>query len=83
MMRLLSKCLALCFVAATTNATLQIVPGGTWTAVYRHAADIAGKLLSFNQTNTGKHIQAHGGGILKVGDIYYWYTNLSATVLIT
>ncbi|KAF2749331.1 carbohydrate-binding module family 35 protein [Sporormia fimetaria CBS 119925] len=37
------------------HATLQIVPGGTWTA-----------------TNTGKHIQAHGGGILKVGDLYYW-----------
>ena len=21
----------------------------------------------------GKHIQAHGGGILKVGDTYYWF----------
>src|SRR3954447_26625190 len=21
----------------------------------------------------GKHIQAHGGGILKLGDLYYWF----------
>src|SRR5215472_11580470 len=21
----------------------------------------------------GNHIQAHGGGILKVGDVYFWY----------
>lgn len=25
------------------------------------------------QTNTGQHIQAHGGGILKVGEKWYWY----------
>ena len=24
------------------------------------------------KTNTGKHIQAHGGGVLKVNDTYYW-----------
>ncbi|KAH7131890.1 galactan 1,3-beta-galactosidase [Dendryphion nanum] len=41
--------------ASIANATLQIIPGGTWTA-----------------TNTGKHIQAHGGGILKVDNTYYW-----------
>ncbi len=23
--------------------------------------------------NNGNHIQAHGGGIVKLGDIYYWY----------
>src|SRR5436190_23988043 len=23
--------------------------------------------------NRGKHIQAHGGGIIKVGKMYYWY----------
>src|SRR5437899_850382 len=23
--------------------------------------------------NRGKHIQAHGGGILKIGDNYYWF----------
>src|SRR5882762_7978147 len=23
--------------------------------------------------NEGKHIQAHGGGIIKLGKIYYWY----------
>ncbi|KAF2013618.1 carbohydrate-binding module family 35 protein [Aaosphaeria arxii CBS 175.79] len=43
------------FLLSTVNASLQIIPGGTWTA-----------------TNTGKHIQAHGGGILKVGSTYYW-----------
>jgi hypothetical protein len=21
----------------------------------------------------GKHIQAHGGGIIKIGDTYYWF----------
>ncbi|KAH9860350.1 hypothetical protein J1614_011681 [Plenodomus biglobosus] len=42
-------------LAAASTATLQIVPGATWTA-----------------TNTGTHIQAHGGGILKVGDKWYW-----------
>ncbi|KAF2440958.1 carbohydrate-binding module family 35 protein [Karstenula rhodostoma CBS 690.94] len=42
-------------LASNANATLQIVPGATWTA-----------------TNTGKHIQAHGGGIIQVGSTYYW-----------
>ena len=23
--------------------------------------------------NRGEHIQAHGGGIIKLGDTYYWY----------
>jgi hypothetical protein len=23
--------------------------------------------------NRGKHIQAHGGGIIKLGKTYYWY----------
>ncbi|KAK3197277.1 hypothetical protein GRF29_1536g1283995 [Pseudopithomyces chartarum] len=41
--------------AYIASASLQIVPGGTWTA-----------------TNTGKHIQAHGGGFIKVGSTYYW-----------
>ena len=36
------------------------------------------QLNSFNpgeiwKDNTGKHINAHGGGILKKGDTYYWY----------
>lgn len=43
---------ALC---ATVQASLQIIPGGTWTA-----------------TNTGHHVQAHGGGIIKVGSTFYW-----------
>ncbi|KAI8936095.1 hypothetical protein NX059_007594 [Plenodomus lindquistii] len=42
-------------LTTATSATLQIVPGATWTAV-----------------NTGTHIQAHGGGITKVGDKWYW-----------
>ncbi|PGH23893.1 hypothetical protein AJ80_01955 [Polytolypa hystricis UAMH7299] len=40
--------------AVVANASLQIIPGGTWTA-----------------TNTGKHVQAHGAGIIKDGDTYY------------
>ena len=55
MVAILKKLGALAVVVGVVSATLQIVPGGTWTA-----------------TNTGKHIQAHGGGILKVGDTYYW-----------
>ncbi|PSN65528.1 galactan 1,3-beta-galactosidase [Corynespora cassiicola Philippines] len=50
------QCFALFgWLGSIARASLQIVPGGTWTA-----------------TNTGKHIQAHGGGILKAGDRYYW-----------
>jgi hypothetical protein len=41
-------------LAAVGQATLQIVPGATWTA-----------------TNTGRHVQAHGAGITKVGSTYY------------
>lgn len=40
--------------AGTTLATLQVVPGATWTA-----------------TNTGRHMQAHGAGMIKVGSTYY------------
>jgi hypothetical protein len=36
------------------SASLQLVPGGTWTA-----------------RNTGKHVQAHGAGVTKVGSTYY------------
>lgn len=36
------------------------------------------RIISYpSQTNTGQHIQAHGGGILKVGDKWYWYAILS------
>ncbi|KAL8298871.1 hypothetical protein RB597_007478 [Gaeumannomyces tritici] len=35
------------------HASLQIVPGGTWTA------------------DNGEHVQAHGAGVLKVGDTWY------------
>ncbi|KAH7014383.1 galactan 1,3-beta-galactosidase [Microdochium trichocladiopsis] len=41
-------------LSACAQATLQIVPGATWTA-----------------TNTGKHVQAHGAGIIKVGSTFY------------
>jgi hypothetical protein len=40
--------------AALCRASLQIIPGGTWTA-----------------TNTGKHVQAHGAGIIQVSGTYY------------
>ncbi|RAR05943.1 carbohydrate-binding module family 35 protein [Stemphylium lycopersici] len=42
-------------LTSVASASLQIVPGATWTA-----------------TNTGQHIQAHGGGIIKDGDKWYW-----------
>ncbi|KAF7554783.1 hypothetical protein G7Z17_g2666 [Cylindrodendrum hubeiense] len=40
--------------AAVARATLQIIPGATWTA-----------------TNTGRHIQAHGAGIIEESGTYY------------
>ncbi|KAF2198012.1 Arabinanase/levansucrase/invertase [Delitschia confertaspora ATCC 74209] len=54
-MHLLKSFLPSTLLSAAVSATLQVVPGGTWTA-----------------TNTGHHVQAHGGGVLKVGDTYYW-----------
>ncbi|EPS34315.1 hypothetical protein POX_a00712 [Penicillium oxalicum] len=36
-------------------ASLEIVPGATWTA-----------------GGTNQHVQAHGGGIIEVGGVYYW-----------
>ncbi|KAF4810333.1 hypothetical protein CGCSCA5_v010677 [Colletotrichum siamense] len=53
-MRLLHGLTSLLAGAGLAKATLQIIPGGTWTA-----------------TNTGRHIQAHGAGITKVGSTYY------------
>ncbi|KAK8109845.1 Arabinanase/levansucrase/invertase [Apiospora kogelbergensis] len=46
--------LLLAAAAGLAQATLQIVPGATWTA-----------------TNTGKHVQAHGAGMIQVGGTYY------------
>ncbi|KAF2033877.1 galactan 1,3-beta-galactosidase [Setomelanomma holmii] len=46
---------ACALLASAVSATLQIVPGATWTA-----------------SNTGEHIQAHGGGMLKISDRWYW-----------
>jgi hypothetical protein len=46
--------LGLCLLLTLTEAALQIIPGGSWTA-----------------RNTGKHIQAHGAGIIQVGSTYY------------
>ncbi|CCF42923.1 galactan 1,3-beta-galactosidase [Colletotrichum higginsianum] len=53
-MRLFRGIACLLAGAGFTQATLQIIPGGTWTA-----------------TNTGRHIQAHGAGVTKVGSTYY------------
>ncbi|ORY58734.1 glycoside hydrolase family 43 protein [Pseudomassariella vexata] len=46
-------CLALAAVIPVVNASLQVVPGGTWT------------------TSNNEHLQAHGGGIIKVNSTYY------------
>ncbi|KAK2043242.1 galactan 1,3-beta-galactosidase [Colletotrichum somersetense] len=53
-MRLFDCLASLLAGARFAQATLQIIPGGTWTA-----------------TNTGRHIQAHGAGVTKVGSTYY------------
>lgn len=45
----------LSLVFTSVLASLQIVPGATWTS-----------------PTTGQHIQAHGGGIIKVGSTWYW-----------
>lgn len=33
---------------------------------------LAIQLTPLEQTNTGTHVQAHGGGIIQVGSTYYW-----------
>ncbi|KDN66330.1 putative galactan 1,3-beta-galactosidase [Colletotrichum sublineola] len=53
-MRLFNSLASLLAGALLAQATLQIIPGATWTA-----------------TNTGRHIQAHGAGVIKVGSTYY------------
>ncbi|KAF6819513.1 glycosyl hydrolase family 43 protein [Colletotrichum sojae] len=53
-MRLFGVFCPLLAAVGLAQATLQVIPGGTWTA-----------------TNTGRHIQAHGAGITKVGSTYY------------
>jgi len=57
--------------ALIVNATLQIVPGATWTAV-RFVVPMSKWQLTLHQTNTGQHIQAHGAGIIKDGEKWYW-----------
>jgi hypothetical protein len=44
----------------------------TWLCLAVPAAD-AIKPGALWPDNLGEHIQAHGGGILKVGDTYYWF----------
>ncbi|KAG9076929.1 hypothetical protein FS749_011231 [Ceratobasidium sp. UAMH 11750] len=53
-MRWLLSSLILCSFHLA-RATLQIVPGGTWTA-----------------SGSNTPVQAHGGGIIKVDDTFYW-----------
>ncbi|KAI1854477.1 hypothetical protein JX266_000595 [Neoarthrinium moseri] len=51
---MLSRALApLLAVIGAVQASLQIVPGGTWT------------------TSNNEHLQAHGGGLIKVNDTYF------------
>lgn len=50
----LSRFVAVLTAAIGCHASLQVIPGATWTA-----------------TNTGKHVQAHGAGIIKDGSTYY------------
>ncbi|KAI1771456.1 carbohydrate-binding module family 35 protein [Hypoxylon cercidicola] len=40
-------------LSSLAEASLQVVPGATWT------------------TSNNEHMQAHGGGLIKVGDTYY------------
>ncbi|KAK8024241.1 carbohydrate-binding module family 35 protein [Apiospora rasikravindrae] len=54
LLRSVTAPLLLAAAAGLAQATLQIVPGATWTA-----------------TNTGKHVQAHGAGMIQVGSTYY------------
>lgn len=67
-------------LAFGAKAAPQVVPGATWTAVRSLESNIWEKLTQ-SQTNTGQHIQAHGGGILKVGDKWYWYAHLHTSNL--
>lgn len=86
-MRLFNGLASLLAGAGLVQATLQIVSGGTWSAVRNkhspssillpsspssqrgnHPANLCHDTI---QTNTGRHIQAHGAGVTKVGSTYY------------
>lgn len=65
-------------LASVATASLQIVPGATWTAVCRSNSVNEHRSLILWQSNTGQHIQAHGGGMLKVGEKWYWYVHFAS-----
>jgi hypothetical protein len=67
----LSSLVGFSLFALISDATLQIVPGATWTAVRSVLLQLQWQ-LTFLQTNTGQHIQAHGGGVIKDGEKWYW-----------
>ncbi|XXH01330.1 hypothetical protein Hte_007688 [Hypoxylon texense] len=49
----LLRTLLLAGLSSLAQASLQVVPGATWT------------------TSNNEHLQAHGGGLIKVGSLYY------------
>ena len=62
----------LLLAAAGCQASLEIVPGATWTAVGETRQ--SGKHPRANahkQTNTGSHVQAHGAGIVEESGTFY------------
>lgn len=57
--------------AALTNASLQLVPGATWTSVRIHICSFPTTCKLTVQPNTHAHIQAHGAGVIEVDGTYY------------
>jgi Glycosyl hydrolases family 43 len=55
----------------SVSAALQIVPGAAWTDVGPTTYIVQFTCLIFFQAVTGKHLQAHGPGIIKVENTYY------------
>lgn len=56
--------LSLCVVSTALSFTF--FPSSDYAAEAFHPGDIW-------PDNQGRHIQAHGGGITKVGDVFYWF----------
>lgn len=55
---------------------LLILSSGLTAAIFGTVVSAAPKMIKSGDTwldNRGKHIQAHGGGIVKLGDTYYWF----------
>jgi hypothetical protein len=59
-------------LAQLTCASLQVIPGATWTSVRTLLQTASSTTLTPTlQPNSGHHVQAHGAGFIEVSGTYY------------